>query len=137
MQQKYQVPDFAELLIPHWVEVQRMYYKSGQCRIKKAEELIKENDWIEAAEIWKKNVNNKNKSIAAKSMFNLALACEIEGDIDAAIDWAVKSFHVFERKNELNYYNCLDYIQILGQRKLDIKVINMQLYPETSDVNIK
>ena len=128
---------FAELLVPHWVEVERMYYHSGHLELKKTDELLKNNKWLEAAKIWRKNVNNKNKSIAAKSMFNMALACEIEGDIDAAIDWVVKSFHVFEKKNELHYFNCLDYLQILGQRKVDIKVINNQLSPENSEVNIK
>lgn len=122
--------NFAELLIPHWIEVQRMYYKSGQVELKKAEELVRQNKWLEAAEIWKKNVNNKNKSIAAKSMFNLALACEIEGNIDAAIDWVVKSSKVFDTKNEEHYYNCQSYLKILQQRKLDIRVIDRQLNPE-------
>lgn len=122
--------NFAELLVPHWLEVQRMYYKSGHAELKQAEELIEQNKWLEAAELWKKNVDNKNKSIAAKSMFNLALACEINGDIDAAIDWTVKSFHVFESKNAEHYYNCQDYLKILQQRKLDIRVIDEQVYPE-------
>jgi len=122
--------NFAELLIPHWIEVQRMYYKSGHVELKKAEELVKQNKWLEAAEIWKKNVNNKNKSIAAKSMFNLALACEIEGNIDAAIDWVVKSFQVYKTKNEEHYFNTQDYLKILQQRQLDIRVIDMQINPE-------
>lgn len=124
---------FAEFLIPHWTEVQRMYYKSGNVELRKAEELIKNGEWLKAAEIWKNNINNKNKKIAAKSMFNLALANEMEGDLDAAIDWAVKSFHVFNQKNEIHYWNCLNYIQILGQRKLDIKNINLQMNAEISN----
>lgn len=126
--------NFAELLTPHWLEVQRMYYKSGNVELKEAEKLIQKNEWIEAAKIWKKNIDNKNKSIAAKSMFNLALACEIEGDIDAAIDWAVKSFHVYGSKNETHYFHCMDYLKILGQRKVDIKVIEKQINPEISDL---
>lgn len=113
----------VEFLVPHWIEVTRMYYKSGQVDLQKTEQLIKENRWLEAAEIWKKNTTNKNKSVAAKSMYNMALACEINGDFDAAIDWAVKSFHVFGSKNEIHAQNCQDYIRILGQRKVDIKKI--------------
>ncbi len=85
--------NFAEFVAPHWMEVERMYYKSGQIEMKKTDELIKQNLWFEAAKIWKKNTTNKNKKIAAKSMYNLALACEMNGDMDAAIDWAVKSFY--------------------------------------------
>jgi hypothetical protein len=120
---------FAEFLVPHWIEVERMYYQSGYVELKNTDELIKQNHWLEAAKIWKKNISNSNKSIAAKSMFNMALACEMNGDMDAAIDWAVKSYYVFGNKNELHASNCQNYIQILAQRKLDIKKIEGKLNP--------
>lgn len=115
--------NFSDFLVPHWIEVERMYYKSGHIELAKTEELIEQNRWLEAAEIWKKNTTNKNKAVAAKSMFNLALACEMNGDFDAAIDWTVKSFHVFGSKNEIHAFNCQNYIRILGMRKIDIKAI--------------
>ena len=118
--------NFAEFLVPHWIEVERMYYRSGHLELKKTDELIKQNRWLEAAEIWKKNTTNKNKSIAAKSMFNMALACEMNGDMDAAMDWAIKSFYVFGSDNETHAYNCQSYIKILAQRKQDIKKIEKQ-----------
>jgi len=118
--------NFAEYLTPHWIEVERMYYKSGQIEMKKTDELIKQNRWLEAAEIWKKNTSNKNKKIAAKSMYNMALACEMNGDMDAAIDWAVKSFHA-RHKDIYHTGACQKYINILGQRKLDIKSIENKL----------
>jgi len=113
----------VEFFVPHWIEVERMYYQSGHVELKKTDELIKQNRWLDAAEIWKKNTTNKNKSITAKSMYNMALACEVNGDMDAAIDWAVKSFQVFGSKNQFHAANCQDYIKILAQRKLDIKTI--------------
>jgi len=118
--------NFAEFVAPHWMEVERMYYKSGQIELKKTEELIRQNRWLEAAEIWKKNTANKNKKIAAKSMYNLALACEMNGDMDAAIDWAVKSFHA-RHKDIYHSGACQKYIFILAQRKLDIKRIENKL----------
>ena len=124
---------FAEFLVPHWIEVERMYYKSGQVELQKTEELINQNRWMEAAEIWKKNTKNKNKSVAAKSMFNLALACEIAGDMDAAIDWCVKSFYVFGTKNEFHAENCKNYIQILARRKIDIQKIESLSFNNNSD----
>jgi len=113
----------VEFFVPHWIEVERMYYRSGHVELKKTDELIKQNRWLDAAEIWKKNTTNKNKSITAKSMYNMALACEMNGDMNAAIDWAVKSFQVFGSKNQFHAANCQDYIKILAQRKLDIKTI--------------
>ena len=114
---------FAKYMSPHWVEVDRMYYQSGHTELKTTDIMVAEDRWLEAAEIWKKNTTNRNKNIAAKSMFNMALACEMNGEIDAAIDWAVKSFYVFGNKKEVHAFNTQQYIQILGQRKLDIKKI--------------
>ncbi len=121
--------NFAKLIVPHWIPVQRMYYRSGNIELKSAEELLLKNEWMKAAEIYSKYTTNKNKSIAAKSMYNMAVICEIQGDLDAAIDWTVKSFQVFNQKNEIHYTNCMNYIKILGQRKLDIKTIELQLDP--------
>ncbi|MGE0021113.1 MAG: DUF6340 family protein [Draconibacterium sp.] len=114
---------FGEYISPHWVNVDRMYYQSGHSELKKTDKMVAENHWLNAVEIWKKNTTNRNKKIAAKSMFNLALACEMQGEIDAAMDWAVKSFYVFGNKNEIHAFNTQQYIRILGQRKLDIKKI--------------
>ncbi len=119
--------NFANFLAPHWVEVQRTFYKSGQIELKKAEQLAEENKWLEAAEIWKKNVTNVNKNVAAKSMFNLALACEIEGELDAALDWVVKSYYVFKDDNDVHQFNCKEYIRIIGIRKMDIQKIELQV----------
>jgi hypothetical protein len=115
---------FAEFLVPHWIEVDRMYYRSGHTELKATDELIAQNQWLEAAKIWKKNTTNTNKSIAAKSMFNMALACEMSGEMDAALDWAIKSFYVFGNKNPEHAFNCQEYIRILAQRKLDIQKID-------------
>ncbi len=120
----------AEILIPHWTEVSRRYYYSGHPDMKKTELLIKEGKWQEAAEIWKANINNPNKFISAKSMYNLGVACEMSGDMEAAIDWVVKSYQVFGNKNEIHAFNCTDYLKILGQRKLDIKKLDVQLNQE-------
>ncbi|WP_346860940.1 DUF6340 family protein [uncultured Draconibacterium sp.] len=117
---------FAHMLIPHWEQVQRMYYSSGHIELKKTDQLIEEGKWLEAAEIWKANVNNPNKAIAAKSKYNMGLACEMQGNPEAALEWIVESFYVFGQKNQLHFDNCMDYIHILGQRKQDVKVLEKQ-----------
>jgi hypothetical protein len=122
---------FARFLVPHWIEVQRMYYRSGQIDLKKADKLISERKWLEAAEIWRKHVKNPNQKIAAKSMFNMALVCEMLNQMDAAVDWAVQSYHVFGQKNPIHKNNCLEYINILAQRKLDIRKLDFQFNPES------
>lgn len=118
---------WVQNLFPHWVEVQRLYYTSGQVELKTTEQMVKEGKWLDAAIIWKANVNNPNKNIAAKSMFNLAVACEMQGDLEAALDWVIKSYQVFGNKNQVHSDHCIQYITILGQRKLDLKLIEKQV----------
>ncbi|WP_297087421.1 DUF6340 family protein [uncultured Draconibacterium sp.] len=117
---------FSSSLVPHWIKVQRMYYASGHIELKQTDALVKAGQWLEAAEIWKRNTNNKNKLIAAKSMFNMGLACEMEGELKAALDWVIKSYYLLESKNEIHTENCKNYIRILGLRMNDIKRLDEQ-----------
>lgn len=110
---------FVEFLVPHWLEVERMYYKFAQGELKSANHLIKQNRWMEAAAIYRKNTKNRNKKLASKCMFNMALACEINGDMEAAVDWVTKSMNA-NHKDPYHKGNCENYSRILGQRKLDI-----------------
>lgn len=118
---------FALFLVPHWQEVERLYYKSGNLLFKEAIKLAENNNWLKAAEIWKQLINSKNKNIAAKSMFDLAVACEIEGSYDAAIDWVIKSYYVFSDKDLTHAANCKDYLRILALRKLEVRALERQL----------
>ena len=124
---------YAKFLVPHWMEVERMYYISGQVDLKKAEKLLQNNEWMEAAKLWKKNVDNKNKFIAAKSMYNLALANEIQGNFDAAVDWVVKSYLLLGNKHVPHPENCRNYIDMLTLRKYDVAKINSQIYGKKQD----
>jgi hypothetical protein len=120
----------AKFLIPHWATVQRIYFQSGAPETKPANELAKEGKWLEAAEIWKKHANNKNKNLAAKCTFNMALACEFNDQLDAALEWVVESYHIFGEKNEIHAANCRDYIRILAQRKRDRSILEKQYYTD-------
>ena len=114
---------FAAFLVPNWVEVERKFYNSPQVEMKKAGELAMQNQWLEAAEIWRKLTNDENKKLASKSMFNMALACEFIGDIDAATDWIKKALKT-NHKDPYHKGNCQSYNYILEQRKLEIAKID-------------
>ncbi len=118
---------FAYFLIPHWIKVERMYYGSGHVELQKTEDLINKGDWMEAAKIWKANSTNPNKNIAAKCKFNMALVCEMEGNLNAALEWVVDSYHTLGKKNQQHLDNCMKYINILSYRKQDIRRIEHQI----------
>lgn len=113
---------FAEYLAPFWLEVERDFYSFYQKDLKLADELIKENRWIEAAAIYRKNVKSRNKKTASRCMFNMAFVCEMNNEIDAAIDWLDKSVKA-NHKDPYHKGNCISYGAILDWRKLEIQKI--------------
>ncbi len=118
---------FARKIIPSWLTVDRIYYTSKNPDMIRAENLAKNNEWIKAAKIWNKETKNKNPRIATKACYNLALACEMEGEHDAAIDWLIKSYHGLKNSNEEHKANCQQYISVLALRKKEIERVSKQI----------
>jgi len=74
-----------------WVSRTRHYFVTGNNDIDAAIPLIKENKWEEATSIWAKYANVSSKRTRSKVEFNLAVASEMNGNLDLAIDWGLKS----------------------------------------------
>ena len=82
----------AGFISPNWVSQTRYYFVTGKKEIDIAGALLKENKWDDAAAIWSKYAMLKSKRIRGKVQFNLALAAEMNGNLDLAIELALKSF---------------------------------------------
>jgi hypothetical protein len=108
---------YAKRISPLWMWVSRMYYKKGNDDFKKATRRAQVNDWKGAAELWKKYVKSSNSKIAGYATYNMALACEMEGDLDAALDWAKKSYADYGNNKARYYMNALQ-IRINDQIRL-------------------
>jgi hypothetical protein len=100
--------DIVDQICPKWVDETRYYYSTGDSIIDAAVPLIKLNKWDEAAEIWKKYSSDSSISLRSMVEFNLALAAEMTGNLDEAIEWAGKSLKTkYSRVAEL-YLKDLD-----------------------------
>ncbi len=93
---------------PSWVNKTRYYYLTGKSEIDAAVPLIKSNKWEEAASIWTKYASISSKTIRSKVEFNLAVAAEMSGDMDLAIEWGLKSFKTRYTKAIEVYLKTLD-----------------------------
>ncbi len=120
----------AGKLTPSWNNVERMYYKSNNPEMLKAEKYMKAGDWNNAADVWKKETANKNPNIAAKAKYNLALACEMEGRPKTGINWLADSYNSYKVPNKEHQANCQRYINILALRKKEIELLSKQLNSE-------
>jgi hypothetical protein len=109
--------DMAENISPKWADETRKYYITGNKEIDAAIPLIKMNKWDDAAEIWNKYSTVSSNSTRSQVEFNMALAAEMQGDINKAIEWAVKSFKTkYSREAEL-YLKYLYYRRSLIEKE--------------------
>jgi hypothetical protein len=92
-----------------------------------AEQLCLNGEWLKAAEIYQRETTNKNRNIAAKAKYNMALICEMEGKPDVAIDWLINSHSTFKYPNEEHQFNCRLYINTLAARKKEIERLDKQV----------
>ena len=110
---------------PHYISINREYFKNLKnikgFKIKSdnsnnlfinASRYASNKNWREAVKIWKQLINHKNKSVASRAYFNLALASEANGQIDIAITWINKSLDLGNKKAKI-------YKSKLEQRKID------------------
>ena len=118
---------FCSKIIPTWIPVDRVYYTSSNSNMLQAEKLALNSDWLKAAKIWNTQTKSKKSMIAAKASFNMAIACEMEGKFDVAIDWLVRSSSMMKQNNKEHQLICQDYIYALMQRKKEIVKLNQQI----------
>lgn len=83
--------NFSELIAPKWNEETRYYYTLNDSTIDKSITFASDGDWNAALQNWLNFVDSGNKAKKAKIMLNCALASEMTGDLDQAIEWAKKS----------------------------------------------
>jgi len=98
---------FAVRISPNWVWVPRYYYTKGDPQFKEAKRYVKLDDWKGAAKIWSRLTNSLDPKIAGRSCHNMALAAEMEGNLQLAIEWATKAYKTFHINRELTYINQL------------------------------
>lgn len=118
---------FANELIPHYQKSTRIYYRSHNPRMMAAEKKLLDGDYMGAAEIYRPLTNNKNKNIAAKASFNMALICEIDGNMEAALDWLSQAERVAKPYDYEHFFRCRDYIAQVYKRQKDMNKLNNQL----------
>jgi hypothetical protein len=109
---------YAIRISPRWIRVSRDYYRKGNDDFERAKRMAEINDWKGAAELWQKYTNNPDVKIAGYATYNMALACEMEGDLEAAISWTKKSYIDYKNKHAGYYMNVLQR-RLNEQQRLD------------------
>jgi hypothetical protein len=85
--------EFANRIAPTWMDERRLLYSTGSKDMRSATEFAQNSQWLDAAVIWQRIIQNpkSNPQLAAKAAFNMALANEMNGKFDVALEWLNKS----------------------------------------------
>ncbi|MES1215594.1 MAG: DUF6340 family protein [Bacteroidota bacterium] len=111
---------YAAKIDPYWIRVNREYFVKGSDNLAMAKRKAQTGNWDEAGELWKKETNSASSKIAGRACYNMAIINEINGDIDAAIQWAQKAYENYRVRIALQYVN------ILRNRKANNELLAVQ-----------
>jgi len=106
-------------IAPQWIFVSRAFYKKGSDIMKTAGKKVRRtDDWNGAVELWKKEMSKSNKKTEWKAAYNIAVACEKEDNLEAALEWAKKSYKLKSKSVVASYIRTLQ-ARIKQQEKVD------------------
>ena len=88
-----------------------------------AYKLTAQNRWTEAASVYERISESGNKKMKAMAMYNLALICEMQDDLEGATNWLLNSYFVFEESKPEHARLTKEYLGIIAQRKKDMNIL--------------
>ncbi len=102
--------NLAAFVTPGWKSENRKYFVTNNPEADKALVAMNDDNWREAENIWLKYSTSSSASFRSKIEFNLALASEMNGNLNEALQWAQKSLQSkYSKMAE-------DYIRLLNDR---------------------
>lgn len=96
---------YAKKIAPSWMDEQRIFFAMGPKPMKRASELAQNNQWLDAAALWQQVLrkHSNRPKIVARAAYNMAVANEILGNFDVALEWLKKSEDAYILP-EVNWY---------------------------------
>lgn len=102
---------YIQRFLPGYYFVKRDMYKRGKGRDKSqfltAFRKSEVADWDGASQLWSQLALSRNRRNAGRACLNMAVACEVLGKTNLALDWAKKSYEDYGNKVGRDYANIL------------------------------
>lgn len=117
----YFLEKYMHRVAPYWKTTERYYYTPENEEMQKATEKAEAGNWEEAAETWENQTQNENREIARQASYNLALAYEMEGELEKAYQQAHKTWKTYK------YEEAHHYAYLLSKRLKDLEHLKIQL----------
>ena len=121
---------YSKNIVPSWTPVKRIILSCSQSDFQKAASLAKKNQWEEATALWEKYTESSNRRYQLQALYNLALAHEMNGDIENASQLVSQASTVSSSAAHRTEKQVIrKYAAILAKRKVDLDKIN-SMYDE-------
>lgn len=113
-------------IAPVYVNVSRSFYhkaKGFKPGMKEASRHVRAGSWDKAATIWQAVVNQSgdNHKAAGRAQYNMAVAAEMQGDLEKALELAQTAWGKYGNKQARNY------IQTIKNRQNDARKVEYQM----------
>lgn len=110
-------------IAPSWVSYRReIFSRAARSQgMKKARRMAQRGDWQDAAQIWERLSKSSDSKVAKRSLYNLAVASEMEGDFDKALEYARLAANNYGLRIADNY------IFSLNRRLEELQRLDMQM----------
>jgi hypothetical protein len=121
----------VDRVIPYWDKEDRYLFNSPNRYIKNGIDSVYVRNWKSAVESWQKATDkSKNTLTLAQAYNNMAVAMEISGDINKALDYATQSYYYLGKSYFADYdvfMRLSQYLETLNKRKAEIEKLRKQL----------
>jgi hypothetical protein len=112
---------YGQRMLPQKRDVQRNYYVLGSRNLTLADDKIQEGAYQEAVKLLEDEIANGKPRMVGRACHNLAVLNEFNGNINAAMNWANKSYEIIRKDATLVY------ISELERRKAQTDVLKFQM----------
>lgn len=108
--------DVDSKLSPTWLSEKRGYFLFS-LKNDKGQQFMTKNEFDQAAKYWAELAKSDNKKIRSKAEYNMALISELNGDIDKAIEYGLKSYYSQYRFQTETYLKKLEALKKAMENK--------------------
>ena len=119
--------EYGARIAPIYINISRAYFskaKGYRDQMKRAAQYLENREIEKAAALWKRVIDQSattNRKAAGRAAYNMAVAAEINGNIDLALEWAQKAQSAYGNKKARSY------ITALKGRKYDDQKVSTQM----------
>lgn len=105
--------EYIQRFLPSYYSVRRDMYKRGKGHAKqeflRGFRYAEVADWDGAMKVWGPLTNEHKRKNAGRACLNMAVACEVKGDFQGALEWAQKAYFDYRDKVARDYVGRLKY----------------------------